>query len=43
MEPLQLHNKGEFKVSDYSENMENLGKDFEILLPPVDKKKKVIR
>ena len=26
-----------FKVSDYSERMENLGKDFEILLPPVDK------
>ena len=26
-----------FKVSDYAERMENLGKDFEILLPPVDK------
>ena len=26
-----------FKVSDYAKRMENLGKDFEILLPPVDK------
>ena len=26
-----------FKVSDYAEKMENLGKDFKILLPPVDK------
>ena len=26
-----------FKVSDYAERMENLGKDFKILLPPVDK------
>ena len=30
--------QGLFKVSDYSEKMENLGKDFEIFLPPVDKK-----
>ena len=30
--------QGLFKVSDYAEKMENLGKDFEILLPPVDKK-----
>ena len=29
--------EGLFKVSDYAEKMENLGKDFEILLPPVDK------
>ena len=26
-----------FKVSNYAEKMENLGKDFKILLPPVDK------
>ena len=32
--------QGTFKVSDYAEKMENLGKDFEILLPPVDKKNK---
>ena len=30
--------QGLFKVSDYAEKMENLGKDFEIFLPPVDKK-----
>lgn len=30
--------QGVFKVSSYSEKMENLGKDFEIFLPPVDKK-----
>ena len=30
--------QGTFKVSDYAEKMENLGKDFEIFLPPVDKK-----
>ena len=30
--------QGVFKVSQYAEKMENLGKDFEILLPPVDKK-----
>ena len=30
--------QGLFKVSQYAEKMENLGKDFEILLPPVDKK-----
>ena len=30
--------QGEFKVSQYAEKMENLGKDFEIFLPPVDKK-----
>ena len=29
--------QGLFKVSDYAEKMENLGKDFEIFLPPVDK------
>ena len=29
--------QGTFKVSDYAEKMENLGKDFEIFLPPVDK------
>jgi len=29
--------QGLFRVSDYSEKMENLGKDFEIFLPPVDK------
>ena len=28
--------QGLFKVSDYAEKMENLGKDFEIFLPPVD-------
>ena len=32
--------QGEFKVSQYSKNMENLGRDFEILLPPVNKTKK---
>tara|TARA_B100000927_G_scaffold203545_1_gene165062 strand:- start:203 stop:1531 length:1329 start_codon:yes stop_codon:yes gene_type:complete len=32
--------QGLFKVSDYSEKMENLGRDFEILLPPVDKNNK---
>ena len=32
--------QGLFKVSDYAEKMENLGKDFEIFLPPVDKKNK---
>jgi hypothetical protein len=32
--------QGLFKVSQYAEKMENLGKDFEILLPPVDKKNK---
>ena len=32
--------QGIFRVSDYSEKMENLGKDFEILLPPVDKNNK---
>ena len=32
--------QGTFRVSDYAEKMENLGKDFEILLPPVDKKNK---
>ena len=30
--------QGLFKISDYAEKMENLGKDFEIFLPPVDKK-----
>ena len=30
--------QGVFKVSQYAEKMENLGRDFEILLPPVDKK-----
>ena len=29
--------QGLFRVSDYSEKMENLGKDFEIFLPPIDK------
>ena len=29
--------EGLFKVTDYAEKMENLGKDFEIFLPPVDK------
>jgi len=29
--------QGLFKVSDYAEKMENLGADFEIFLPPVDK------
>jgi len=29
--------QGLFKVTDYSEKMENLGKDFEIFLPPIDK------
>ena len=29
--------KGIFKVSDYAEKMENLGRDFEVFLPPVDK------
>ncbi len=32
--------QGLFKVSDYAEKMENLGKDFEIFLPPVDKTNK---
>ena len=32
--------QGLFKVSDYSEKMENLGKDFEVFLPPVDKENK---
>jgi len=32
--------QGEFKVSQYSKKMENLGRDFEILLPPVNKTKK---
>ena len=32
--------QGEFKVSQYSKNMENLGRDFDILLPPVNKTKK---
>ena len=32
--------QGEFKVSQYSKNMENLGRDFEILLTPVNKTKK---
>ena len=32
--------QGEFKVSQYSKNMENLGRDFEISLPPVNKTKK---
>jgi len=32
--------QGIFKVSQYAEKMENLGRDFEILLPPVDKKNK---
>ena len=30
--------QGLFQVSKYSKKMENLGKDFEIFLPPVDKK-----
>ena len=29
--------QGIFKVSDYAEKMENLGQDFEVFLPPVDK------
>jgi len=29
--------QGLFKVSDYAEKMENLGQDFEVFLPPVDK------
>ena len=29
--------EGLFKVSDYAQKMENLGADFEIFLPPVDK------
>ena len=32
--------QGLFKVSDYAKDMENLGKDFEIFLPPVDKTNK---
>tara|TARA_B000000609_G_scaffold146241_1_gene128208 strand:- start:238 stop:1566 length:1329 start_codon:yes stop_codon:yes gene_type:complete len=32
--------QGEFKVSQYAKKMENLGRDFEIFLPPVDKKNK---
>ena len=32
--------QGLFKVSDYAKDMQNLGKDFEIFLPPVDKKNK---
>ena len=32
--------QGEFKVFQYSKNMENLGRDFEILLPPMNKTKK---
>jgi len=32
--------QGIFKVSDYAKKMENLGRDFEIFLPPVDKKNK---
>ena len=29
--------QGIFKVSDYSEKMENLGEDFDVFLPPIDK------
>ena len=32
--------QGEFRISKYAEKMENLGRDFEIFLPPVDKKNK---
>jgi len=32
--------QGIFRTSDYAEKMENLGKDFEVLLPPVDKTNK---
>ena len=34
--------QGMFRVSDYAEKMENLGEDFKIDLPPVDKKGKTI-
>ena len=34
--------QGEFKVSQYAKKMENLGRDFEILLPPVDKSNKSV-
>ena len=32
--------QGIFRTSDYAEKMENLGKDFKVLLPPVDKTNK---
>ena len=34
--------QGLFKTSSYSEKMENLGKDFEVFLPPVDKTNKTL-
>ena len=34
--------QGEFKMSDYSEKMENLGQNFNLGLPPVDKSGKTL-
>lgn len=34
--------QGKFKTSDYAEKMENLGRDFEVFLPPVDDRNKTL-